>query len=181
MLPDRFVFGPWLVPKASSTPCAAFSETEITSIVNACDAGRERELIFDFLSPTGGTNTPVERLWISSLTDEAIKNGFRQLRPGTDFGPLAEAARCRSEADWLVGLNGNPRGDPANPQKQRRKPFQPKPRNRPLLIGRVQTPTLAIVVNRDREIAAFNRRTSGNLRSLFAQCGEGQAVVRSQP
>ena len=80
---------------------------EAEEIVCATDAGREGELIFRYIQHfTRSTKVPFKRLWISSLTDKAIRDGFANLRPGADFDPLYQAARCRSEADWIVGLNG---------------------------------------------------------------------------
>src|SRR5258708_16547369 len=76
-----------------------------TEVVNACDAGPEGELIFRYVYELAGSRLPVRRLWISSLTDEAIRAGFAALRPGAAYDPLADAARSRSEADWLVGMN----------------------------------------------------------------------------
>ena len=76
-----------------------------TEVVNACDAGREGELIFRYVYELAGSRLPIRRLWISSLTDEAIRAGFAALRPGRELDALANAARCRSEADWLVGMN----------------------------------------------------------------------------
>src|SRR5678815_5329832 len=107
------------------------------TVVNACDAGREGELIFRYLVQFAGRCPPVQRLWISSLTDDAIRRGFAALRPGAQLDPLADAARSRSEADWLVGMNatravtarGRVAGDTAL-----------------YSIGRVQTPTLAMLV-----------------------------------
>src|ERR1051325_2595126 len=80
-------------------------DRRFTSVVNACDAGREGELIFRYLTQFAGRCPPVQRLWISSLTDDAIRKGFAALRPGAQLDPLADAARSRSEADWLVGMN----------------------------------------------------------------------------
>ena len=80
-------------------------DRRFTSVVNACDAGREGELIFRYLVQFAGRCPPIQRLWISSLTDDAIRKGFAALRPGAQLDPLADAARSRSEADWLVGMN----------------------------------------------------------------------------
>ena len=80
-------------------------DRRFTHAINACDAGREGELIFRYVYQHANSRLPIRRLWISSLTDDAIKRGFAALRPGTEYEPLADAARSRSEADWLVGLN----------------------------------------------------------------------------
>ena len=78
---------------------------EVGEIICATDAGREGELIFRYIYALAGCSKPVKRLWISSLTDSAIRDGFAKLKPGSSFDNLYNAARCRSEADWLVGLN----------------------------------------------------------------------------
>jgi DNA topoisomerase-3 len=126
--------------------CDLLCDKRFTEVINACDAGREGELIFRYVYQIAGSQIPIRRLWISSLTDEAIRQGFAGLRPGRELEALADAARCRSEADWLVGLNAtravtlrHRRGD-----------------NSTLFsIGRVQTPTLAILVEREKQIRAF--------------------------
>ncbi|MGB5065103.1 MAG: DNA topoisomerase, partial [Candidatus Competibacter sp.] len=121
------------------------NDEAIERVICATDAGREGELIFRYLYEAAGCRKPFSRLWISSLTPDAIRQGFAQLRDGCEFDPLAAAARGRSQADWLVGMNlsraytlacGAP-GDEA------------------LSVGRVQTPTLAVVVERDLAIRAF--------------------------
>lgn len=114
------------------------------SVVNACDAGREGELIFRYVMQLAGSTKPTQRLWISSLTDASIQQGWANLRPGSAYDALADAARCRSEADWVVGLNATRALTCACPDP-----------GGVLSVGRVQTPTLAMVVTRDREIEAF--------------------------
>ncbi|MCB9674177.1 MAG: DNA topoisomerase 3 [Alphaproteobacteria bacterium] len=116
----------------------------VEAVVNACDAGREGELIFRYVMQLANSQKPTLRLWISSLTDAAIRQGWSSLRPGREFDPLADAARCRSEADWLVGLNATRALTCACPDP-----------GGVLSVGRVQTPTLAMIVTRDREIEAF--------------------------
>jgi DNA topoisomerase III len=126
---------------------------DIDRIVNACDAGREGELIFAYLyesvlgvSPTDpSAPKPVERLWINSMTKQAIRDGFEQLRPGEQLEPLEAAARARSEADWLVGMNAT------RAATIRGRAWV----GGVVSLGRVQTPTLAIIVRREREIQAF--------------------------
>jgi DNA topoisomerase III len=126
--------------------CELLRDRRFTEVINACDAGREGELIFRYVYQLAGSTIPIQRLWISSMTDEAIRNGFAALRQGRDMEALADAARCRSEADWLVGLNAtravtlrHRRGDSSTL----------------FSIGRVQTPTLAILVEREKQIRAF--------------------------
>jgi DNA topoisomerase III len=126
---------------------------DVERVVNACDAGREGELIFAYLyeSVFGAAPTspdapkPVDRLWISSMTKQAIREGFDQLRPGDQLQPLESAARARSEADWLVGMNAT------RAATIRGRAWV----GGVVSLGRVQTPTLAIIVGREREIQAF--------------------------
>jgi DNA topoisomerase III len=129
-----------------------------TSVVNACDAGREGELIFRYVYQYAGGGPPVRRLWISSLTDEAIRRGFAALRPGAQLDALGDAARSRSEADWLVGMNATraitARGRAAGHTAL-------------YSIGRVQTPTLAMLVSREHAIRAFVPRPYWELRGDF--------------
>ncbi len=79
---------------------------DVTALINACDAGREGELIFRLIAQQAKAKQPVRRLWLQSMTQQAIRDGFAALREDEDMIPLADAARCRSEADWLVGING---------------------------------------------------------------------------
>ena len=118
---------------------------DLDRIVNACDAGREGELIFAYIYETSGVDKPVERLWISSMTKTAIKEGFEQLRPGEQLRQLEAAARSRSEADWLVGMNAT------RAATIRGRAWV----GGVVSLGRVQTPTLALLVKREREIQAF--------------------------
>jgi DNA topoisomerase-3 len=118
---------------------------DVDRIVNACDAGREGELIFAYIYETAAVEKPVERLWISSLTKTAIREGFGQLRPGEELRQLEAAARSRSEADWLVGMNAT------RAATIRGRAWV----GGVVSLGRVQTPTLALLVKREREIQAF--------------------------
>ena len=117
------------------------NDKETDSLICATDAGREGELIFRYIYEKAGCKKPFQRLWISSMTDEAIREGFREIRPGADYDGLYESARCRSRADWLVGMNAS-------------RAFTLK-YNTLLSVGRVQTPTLAILVKRRKEIEQF--------------------------
>lgn len=117
------------------------NDKETDSLICATDAGREGELIFRYIYEKAGCKKPFQRLWISSMTDEAITEGFRDIRPGSEYDGLYESARCRSKADWLVGMNAS-------------RAFTLK-YNTLLSIGRVQTPTLAILVKRRKEIENF--------------------------
>ena len=124
-----------------STVKKLINDKETDSLICATDAGREGELIFRYIYEKAGCKKPFERLWISSMTDEAIREGFREIRPGKDYDGLYESARCRSRADWLVGMNAS-------------RAFTLK-YDTLLSVGRVQTPTLAILVKRRKEIEQF--------------------------
>src|SRR5438477_2797550 len=118
---------------------------DVDRVVNACDAGREGELIFAYIWESTGAKKPVDRLWISSMTKQAIREGFERLRPGEQLRPLEQAARSRSEADWLVGMNAT-----------RAATIRGRAWVGGLVsLGRVQPPTLAMIVKREREIQAF--------------------------
>jgi DNA topoisomerase-3 len=119
---------------------------DVTSVVNAADAGREGELIFDLVYTLARCRKPVERLWISSLTKDAILEGFRNLKPSDEYKGLRDSAHARQRADWLVGINATR----AQTLRARRAGHQGV-----YSLGRVQTPTLALIVERDREIANF--------------------------
>jgi DNA topoisomerase-3 len=118
---------------------------DVELVVNACDAGREGELIFAYLYEKAGSRKPVKRLWLNSMTTEAIKNAFAALRPSGELAPLEEAARSRSEADWIVGMNATRAAT-----IRLRSSFDGA-----VSLGRVQTPTLAILARREQEIRAF--------------------------
>lgn len=117
------------------------NRTDVDEVVCATDAGREGELIFRMVYEKTGCTKPVKRLWISSLEESAIRDGFRSLKPGTAYDALYHAALCRAQADWLVGINGT---------RLYSRLYGTK-----LNVGRVMTPTLAMVVQREKEIAAF--------------------------
>ena len=121
---------------------ALMNDPAVESIVCATDAGREGELIFRYIYQLAGCNKPVDRLWISSLTYRAIKEGFENLKPDSAYDSLYESARCRSEADWLVGMNGSRAYAVANDMRR-------------LSVGRVLSPTLAILVERELERRNF--------------------------
>ena len=114
---------------------------DTSEIINACDAGREGELIFRTVYYLAGCKKPMKRLWISSMEDAAIREGFRNLRPGRDYDGLHESALCRVQADWLVGINATR--------------YFSLLYGRTLNVGRVMSPTLALLVQREAEIAAF--------------------------
>jgi DNA topoisomerase-3 len=118
---------------------------DVETVVNACDAGREGELIFAYVYENAGSKKPVQRLWLSSMTPQAITDAFGSLRPGADLHSLEEAARSRSEADWIVGMNATRAAT-----IRLRSSFDGA-----VSLGRVQTPTLAILARREEEIRAF--------------------------
>ena len=134
-------------------------DPEVTEVINACDAGREGELIFHNIIQLTGSKKPVKRLWLQSMTKEAIKEGFDHLRQGSDMDPLADAAVCRSESDWLVGINSTRALTAVNSGQGG---FQLTP------VGRVQTPTLAILVEREEKIRAFLPKTYFEVHAEFS-------------
>jgi DNA topoisomerase III len=137
-------------------------DDEIDLIVNACDAGREGELIFAYLYETSGVKKPVKRLWLNSMTKKAIQEAFEHLREGDEMRLLEEAARSRSEADWLVGMNATRAAS-----IRLRFAFDGA-----VSLGRVQTPTLALVVRRELEIRAFVPEPYWLVEASFAASGE---------
>ncbi|MDP6892074.1 MAG: DNA topoisomerase III, partial [Verrucomicrobiota bacterium] len=144
---------------------------EVTSFVNACDAGREGELIFRYIiqyarikHPKKTAGKTVSRLWLQSMTPDAIRNGFSSLRSDEVMMPLANAASCRSEADWLIGINGTRAMTAFNSKSGG---FYLTP------VGRVQTPTLAVVVDREKDIRSFDPRDYWEVQARFkVQSGE---------
>ncbi len=164
MLPPAFVLSPRRdAGKQLAVLARLMKARDVTRIVNACDAGREGELIFRYVWQHvfgDRRGPPVMRLWIASLTDEAIRDGFARLRPGAAFEPLAAAARCRSEADWLVGLNATRAMTLAGRRGGGETPL--------LSVGRVQTPTLAMVTAREDAIAAFVPQPYWTVDAIFS-------------
>ncbi|MDX6565414.1 MAG: topoisomerase [Gaiellales bacterium] len=146
IVPDEFRYEPRdaKAGKQLKSLHTAMRRKDIDGLVNACDAGREGELIFKLILQTAKVDKPVRRAWFSSMTKSAIRDAFENLRDDAELRPLEDAARSRSESDWLIGMNatraattriGSPRS--------------------PVSLGRVQTPTLAMIVRRDLEINAF--------------------------
>ncbi|AOB29544.1 DNA topoisomerase III [Bordetella sp. H567] len=131
---------------------------DVDSIINACDAGREGELIFRYIIQYAGVNKPIRRLWLQSMTQAAIREAFANLRDDTVMKPLEAAARSRAEADWLVGINGTRAMTAFNSKDGG---FFKTP------VGRVQTPTLAIVNERENRIRAFVSRDYWEVRATF--------------
>jgi DNA topoisomerase-3 len=136
---------------------------DVTTLINACDAGREGELIFRLIAQNAKAKQPVKRLWLQSMTPGAIRDGFTHLRSDEEMLPLADAARCRSEADWLIGINGT----------RAMTAFNSKEGGFYLTtVGRVQTPTLSIVVEREEKIKKFVPRDFWEVRAQFV-CAAG--------
>ena len=123
---------------------------DVTELVNACDAGREGELIFRLVYKTAGCNKPFSRLWISSMEDAAIREGFRDLHPGQEYDPLYQSALCRQKADWLIGINATRLFSVLY--------------HRTLNVGRVQTPTLAMLAEREKNISLFHKEKYHHVR-----------------
>lgn len=159
--------------------------SDVTEIINACDAGREGELIFRTVYLLAGCVKPVKRLWISSMEDAAIREGFENLRDGSEYDHLYDAALCRSKADWLVGINATRLFSVLY--------------HRTLNVGRVVSPTLALLVQREAEIKAFQPepfytvkldtgdftavseklKSKPDAESLKSACAGASAVIRS--
>lgn len=137
---------------------------DVDALVNACDAGREGELIFRYIARYAKSDKPVQRLWLQSMTPAAIREGFARLRTGAEMQPLADAAVCRSESDWLIGINGT----------RAMTAFNSKSGGfHKTTVGRVQTPTLAVVVEREHRIRNFVSRDYWEVIGTFgAQTGD---------
>lgn len=131
---------------------------DVDQVINACDAGREGELIFAYLYQLAKSKLPVKRAWMQSMTADGIKKAFDKLRDGSELAGLADAARCRSESDWLIGINGT--------RALTKRMFGSRAGN-VASVGRVQTPTLAIVYARELEIRNFKPRAFWRLTATF--------------
>jgi DNA topoisomerase III len=147
IVPDRFklVVRDERSRKQMSVVTKQIGRDDIADVVNACDAGREGELIFAYLYEKAKGKKPVQRLWLNSMTSAAMKSAFEVLRPSEDFARLEQAARSRSEADWIVGMNATRAAT-----IRLRSSFDGA-----VSLGRVQTPTLALIARREEEIKAF--------------------------
>jgi len=132
---------------------------DVTGLINACDAGREGELIFRYIVQHAGSKKPIERLWLQSMTPSAILEGFASLRSDEALRPLADAAVCRSESDWLIGINGTRAMTAFNSKEGG---FYKT------TVGRVQTPTLAILVEREQRIRSFVPKNYWELHGTFS-------------
>jgi DNA topoisomerase-3 len=164
IVPERFQLVPndERAKKQLNAVHKLMKQKDVELIVNACDAGREGELIFAYLFETSGVKKPVKRLWLNSMTKKAIQEAFEHLREGGEMQLLEEAARSRSEADWLVGMNATRAAS-----IRLRAAFDGA-----VSLGRVQTPTLALVVRRELEIRAFVPEPYWLVEARFAATGE---------
>jgi DNA topoisomerase-3 len=164
MIPPHFALNP--IAKTESRLKVLnklIKRKDVSALINACDAGREGELIFRLIAQYAKAKQPIQRLWLQSMTPGAIREGFKNLRSDADMLPLADAARCRSEADWLIGINGT----------RAMTAFNSKGGGFYLTtVGRVQTPTLSIVVEREEKIKKFVPRDFWEVRAEFV-CAAG--------
>ena len=147
--PFRYVLAPGK-EDAFENLRALMGRPDVDTVVNACDAGREGELIFRLMYEMAGCTKPILRLWISSMEDAAIREGFQNLRPGADYDALYQSALCRQKADWLVGINATRLFSVLY--------------HRTLNVGRVQTPTLAMLADRDWKITSFKKEKYHHVR-----------------
>src|SRR5438309_7291775 len=151
IIPDEFQLRPIEKTKARFNMLKKLMQRDdVDLLINACDAGREGELIFRYLVKLGGVKKPIRRLWLQSMTTDSIRDAFNHLRSEEEMVPLSKAAVSRSESDWLVGINGTRAMTAFN---NRTGGFQLTP------VGRVQTPTLAILAEREEKIHDFKPRT----------------------
>jgi DNA topoisomerase-3 len=158
--------------KQMSVVTKQLGREDVDEVVNACDAGREGELIFAYLYEKAKAKKPVQRLWLNSMTNAAMKEAFKELRPAAEFAKLEQAARSRSEADWIVGMNATRAAT-----IRLRSSFDGA-----VSLGRVQTPTLAIIARREEEIRAFKPEPYWLVDATFAagplagEAGDGARV-----
>ena len=156
ILPAEFK---WTVAESTAPQFERLKELmdrpDVDEIICATDAGREGECVFRYVYYQAGCTKPFKRLWISSMTDEAIREGFRDLRPGSDYDALYRSGLARNKADWIVGMNAT-------------QLFTVKYRSM-LSVGRVQTPTLAMLVEREKKIEQFN---SAKYFTVVLDCGK---------
>jgi DNA topoisomerase-3 len=161
IFPEAFRYAPIPQTKEQFDVVARLLNREdITEVVNATDAGREGELIFDLVYRLAGCTKPVQRFWTSSLTPEAVREAYGAMKPGEAYAGLRDAARSRQEADWLVGINAT--------RAQTLRMRRAGPEEGVWSVGRVQTPTLALLVRRELEIRNFRPQPFWTLRARFA-------------
>ena len=165
IVPERFrlVVRDERSKKQMSVVTKLLHRDDLKEVINACDAGREGELIFAYLAEKAGSKLPVRRLWLSSMTTQAMRDAFASLRPGQELALLEQAARSRSEADWIVGMNATRAAT-----IRLRSSFDGA-----VSLGRVQTPTLAIIARREEEIRAFVPEPYWLVDARFEPSGDG--------
>ena len=138
---------------------------DVSEVVNACDAGREGELIFRFVYEVAGCKKPIRRLWISSMEDAAIKAGFASLKDGREYDALFASALCRAKADWIIGINATRLFSCLY--------------DRTLNVGRVQTPTLKMLADRDAAISTFKKEKYYHVRLMLSGAEAASAKIRA--
>lgn len=174
ILPEKFELRPIEKTKSKFQELKKLlARKDIDTVINACDAGREGELIFTYIYDLAKCKKPVQRLWMSSMTQDGIRKAFKELRTGEQMTPLADAARCRSESDWLIGINAT--------RAITRRMFGNRTKQ-VATVGRVQTPTLAIVLERELAIRNFVPRTYWRVIGQFdVENGEYEGVFQREP
>src|SRR5690606_11011903 len=158
--PPKFELGPTDKKSAERLKLLVklLKRKDVSAVINACDAGREGELIFRYIVQYANVNKPIQRLWLRSMTQTAIRDAFASLRDDETMQPLADAARSRAEADWLIGINGTRAMTAFNSKDGG---FFKTP------VGRVQTPTLTIVAEREERIRKFVSRDFWEVHGTF--------------
>src|SRR5215208_5484548 len=172
IVPDRFklVVRDERSKKQMSVITKLLKRDDVDRVVNACDAGREGELIFAWTYEKASARKPVERLWLSSMTTAAIRSALGDLRPRDDFARLEQAARSRSEADWIVGMNAT-RAATIRLRSSS---------DGAVSLGRVQTPTLALVARREEEIRSFKPEPYWLVEAKFEATGDRRYEAREE-
>src|SRR5579862_5074107 len=172
IVPDRFklVVRDERSKKQMNVVKRSLDRDEVELVVNACDAGREGELIFAYLYEKAGSSLPVQRLWLNSMTPKSIRDAFGSLRPGSEYATLEAAARSRSEADWIVGMNATRAAT-----IRLRSSFDGA-----VSLGRVQTPTLAILARREQEIRDFVPEPYWVVDAVFDPVADGPRIYEGR-
>lgn len=173
ILPDEFRYRP---KKGRSdrirTIKKLLARKDVDEVINACDAGREGELIFREIIDHLDSHKPIRRLWLQSMTNEAIRAGFEHLRPGEEMESLADAAKCRARSDWLIGMNAT---------RALTKRLKSRKERTAWSAGRVQTPTLAMLVEREFEVLAHTPRSFWRVIGRFEHVGQTYSGVWFDP
>lgn len=160
VIPEKFQYKPKDGQKERLEGIKSLAKkAEVVGFVNACDAGREGELIFREIYDYCESQKPLKRLWLQSMTAQSIKKEFANLKNGADFDALGDAARCRAESDWLIGMNGT---------RAITKRLKSRTQRHAWSVGRVQTPTLALIVNREYEILKHRQELFWTIEGRFS-------------